>query len=183
MLILGAMQTAISQFSSVALEEFHLEPPALVGLVLLVQFVALPGALVVGWLSTRFGRWPMVSISILGWGVVLALAWFVTTRGQLTALAVLLALVLGGAASVIRAAVAVLAPPGRYGATFGLLNVGSKLAGFVASLVFGGVYALSGHPRAGLVALLGQLIAGWWLLSRAGAGAMEGDAGEDSCAA
>jgi UMF1 family MFS transporter len=173
MLILGAMQTAISQFSSVALEEFHLDPPALVGLVLLVQFVALPGALAVGWLSTRFGRWPMLSLSLVGWGIVLGGALFVTTRPQLTAMAILLALVLGGAASVIRAAVAVLAPAGRYGATFGLLNVGSKLAGFVASLVFGGVYALSGHPRAGLVALLGQLLLGWWLLSRAGAGALE----------
>jgi len=173
MLILGAMQTAISQFSSVALEEFHLDPPALVGLVLLVQFVALPGALAVGWLSTRFGRWPMLSLSLVGWGIVLGSAGFVTTRSQLTAMAVLLALVLGGAASVIRAAVAVLAPAGRYGATFGLLNVGSKLAGFVASLVFGGVYALSGHPRAGLFALLGQLLVGWWLLSRAGAGALE----------
>lgn len=177
MLILGAMQTAISQFSSVALEEFHLDPPALVGLVLLVQFVALPGALAVGWLSTRFGRWPMLSLSLVGWGIVLGSSAFVTTRPQLTALAVLLALVLGGAASVIRASIAALAPAGRYGATFGLLNVGSKLAGFVASLVFGAVYAVTGHPRAGLAALLVQLVVGWWLLSRAGAGAIED--GED----
>jgi len=185
MLVLGAMQTAISQFSSVALEEFHLDAPALVGLVLLVQMVALPGALAVGWLSTRVGRWPMLSLSLLGWGIVLGSAGFVTTRPQLTAMAVLLALVLGGAASVIRAAVAVLAPAGRYGATFGLLNVGSKLAGFVASLVFGGVYALTGHPRAGLAALLVQIVIGWWLLSRAGAGAMEEGNGEgkgDRCA-
>ncbi|MEI8318964.1 MAG: MFS transporter [Planctomycetia bacterium] len=180
MLILGAMQTAISQFSSVALEEFHLDPPALVGLVLLVQCVALPGALAVGWLSTRVGRWPMLSLSLVGWVIVLGSAGFVTTRPQLTAMAVLLALVLGGAASVIRAAVAVLAPAGRYGATFGLLNVGSKLAGFVASLVFGAVYAISGHPRAGLAALLVQLILGWWLLWRAGAGAME-EGKDDRC--
>ena len=43
-LVLGAVQTAIAQFSSVALEEFALEPEALVRLVLLVQAVALPGA-------------------------------------------------------------------------------------------------------------------------------------------
>jgi UMF1 family MFS transporter len=73
-LILGAMQTAIAQFSSVALEEFHLEAPALVRLVLLVQMVALPGALVVGWLSTRYGRWPALVLSLVGWVAVLALA-------------------------------------------------------------------------------------------------------------
>ena len=177
-LILGAMQTAIAQFSSVALEEFHLEAPALVRLVLLVQLVALPGALAVGWLSTKFGRWPALVLSLAGWVGVLGLAGFVTTEGQLTALAVLLGIVLGGAASVIRAAVAVLAPRGRYGATFGLLNVGSKLSGAAASLLFGGIYALSGNSRAGLVALLVQILAGWWLLARAGAGAMEAEAEE-----
>ena len=78
----------------------------------------------------------------------------------------------------IRAAVAVLAPRGRYGATFGLLNVGSKLSGAAASLLFGGIYALSGNSRAGLVALLVQILAGWWLLARAGAGAMEAEAEE-----
>ena len=90
------------------------------------------------------------------------------TTAQLWALAVLLALVLGGAASVIRAGVAVMAPPGRYGATFGLLNVGSKLAGCVASLVFGWIYDVTGHPRSGLLALLGQIALGWWLLARDG---------------
>jgi UMF1 family MFS transporter len=179
-LILGAMQTAIAQFSSVALEEFHLEAAALVRLVLLVQMVALPGALVVGWLSTRFGRWPALVLSLIGWVAVLALAGFVSTTGQLTALAVLLGVVLGGAASVLRAAVAGLAPRGRFGATFGLLNVGSKLAGATASLVFGGIYALSGNSRAGLAALLVQIVAGWWLLARAGAGAMEGATEEEA---
>lgn len=176
-LLLGAMQTAIAQFSSVALEEFGLEPRQLVLLVLLVQLVALPGALAVGWLSARAGRGRALTLALLGWVAVFVLGWFVTTTGQLWALAVLLALVLGGAASVIRAAVAGLAPPGRFGATFGLLNVGSKLAGCVASALFGGAYAATGHSRAGLLVLLVQLLAGWWLLARAGDGALDGDGG------
>ncbi len=178
-LVLGAMQTAIAQFSSVALEEFGLEPRQLVLLVLLVQLVALPGALAVGWLSARVGRVPALALALAGWVLVLVLGWFVTTTGQLWALAVLLALVLGGAASVIRAAVAALAPAGRFGATFGLLNVGSKLAGFVASTLFGAVYAASDNSRAGLLVLLVQLVAGWWLLARAGDSALD-DGGRDA---
>ena len=58
MLALGAIQTAIAQFTSLALQRFDLDGPALVRLVLLVQAVALPGALAVGWLSTRFGPPP-----------------------------------------------------------------------------------------------------------------------------
>jgi UMF1 family MFS transporter len=165
-LVLGAVQTAIAQFSSVALEEFHLEGTALVWLVLLVQAVALPGALVIGWLSTRWSRDGALAVCLLGWMAVLALACLVQTPAQLHWLAALLALVLGGVQSVIRALVAEMAPRGRFGATFGLMQVGTKLSGFVASLLFGAVLAVSGYPRAGLITLLVQIAAGWWLLRR-----------------
>ena len=169
MVILGAVQTAISQFSSVALEEFHLDAAALVRLVLLVQMVALPGALAVGWISQRVGRRAALTLCLAGWTAVLLLAVAVRTEAHLTALAVLLALVLGGVQSVLRASVAVLTPPGNSGSVFGLLQVGSKLAGCVSSLLFGAAYAISGLPRLGLVAILVPLVAGWWLVARAGA--------------
>jgi MFS-type transporter involved in bile tolerance (Atg22 family) len=47
------------------------------------------------------------------------------------------------------------------------MQVGTKLAGFFASLVFGGIYAATGHPRTGLLALCVQLFVGWWVLARA----------------
>jgi len=166
MLVLGAVQTAIAQFSSVALEEFHLDGPALVKLVLLVQAVALPGALGIGWLAARVSRPLAISMCLAGWVVVLVAAWFVDSVLHLYGLAVLLALVLGGVQSVMRAAVADAAPEGRAGATFGLLQVGTKLTGFVASFAFGAIYELSGRPRAGLACLAVQLLAGWWILRR-----------------
>ncbi len=165
-LVLGAVQTAIAQFSSVALEEFHLDGTALVWLVLLVQAVALPGALFIGWLSSRWSRDGAMAVCLLGWIVVLALACLVQTPTQLHWLAALLALVLGGVQSVIRALVAEMAPRGRSGATFGIMQVGTKLSGFVASLLFGAVLAASGLPRAGLITLLMQIAAGWWFLRR-----------------
>jgi UMF1 family MFS transporter len=165
-LVLGAVQTAIAQFSSIALERFQLDSAALVRLVLLVQFVALPGALLMGWLSTRWSRGGALAVCVGGWLAVIVLAAFVQSPGQLTALAVLLALVLGGVQSVIRATVAVRAPEGRFGATFGLLQVGTKLAGFVASLLFGAAYAAIGESRAGLAVLFAQLALGAWVLRR-----------------
>ena len=166
MLVLGGVQTAIAQFSSVAIEEFELEPEALVRLVLLVQLVALPGAILIGRVAERQGRRLALAACLTGWLVVLVAAWFVQTVLQLHALAVLLALVLGGVQSVIRAAVADAAPDGRAGITFGLVQVGSKLAGAAAGLAFGGLYLASGQPRAGLVALVVQLALGWWCLRR-----------------
>jgi len=170
MLVLGAVQTAIAQFSSVALEEFQLDAQALVRLVLLVQAVALPGALGIGWLSERVGRGVALATCLAGWMTVLTLAWFVDTVWQLHALAVLLAIVLGGVQSVIRAGVAEAAPAGRAGVTFGLVQVGSKLAGAAAGLAFGALALASGQPRAGLAALLLQIGFGWWAM-RAVAGA------------
>jgi len=166
MLALGGVQTAIAQFSSLALQRFDLDSQALVRLVLLVQAVALPGAIAVGWLSTRFGRRPAAMLCFGGWIVVLVLAWFVETTQQLYGLAVVLALVLGGIQSLLRAAIAVLAPPGHAGVSFGLLEVGKKLSGFVASLAFGGLQLTTGSPQSGLIALVAQLALGWWLVRR-----------------
>ena len=166
MLALGGVQTAIAQFSSLALQQFDLDGPALVRLVLLVQAVALPGAIAVGWLSTRVGRRPATLFCFSGWIVVLVLASFVQTTQQLYGLAVLLALVLGGIQSLLRAAVAVLAPPGHAGVAFGLLQVGTKLSGCAASLAFGALQLATGSPRSGLVALVAQLAVGWWLIRR-----------------
>ena len=61
---------------------------------------------------------------------------------------------------------AVAAPDGHHAATFGLMQVGTKLTGFTASLAFGWVYAATGIAKAGLLVLLVQLIFGWWLLSK-----------------
>jgi MFS-type transporter involved in bile tolerance (Atg22 family) len=108
-----------------------------------------------------------MALCTAGWAAVLALAWFVQTPAQLHALAVLLALVLGGVQSAIRAAVAAAVPPGRSGVTFGLLQVGTKLAGAAAGLGFGAADALTGEARSGLLVLLAVLLAGWWALGRA----------------
>ena len=167
MLALGAIQTAIAQFTSLAIERFDLDAQSLVRLVLLVQAVALPGALAIGWVSTRFGRWFATVVSIGGWMAVLVLAWFVRTPAELHWLAVLLALVLGGAQSLMRAAVACLAPKETVGVTFGLLQVGTKLAGCGAGLAFGAAQLATGVPQAGLVSLAIQLAASFWLLRRA----------------
>jgi len=166
MLALGAVQTAIAQFSSLALQRFDLDGPALVRLVLLVQAVALPGAIFVGWLSTRVGRRPATLLCFGGWIAVLVLAWFVNSTQQLYGLAVLLALVLGGIQSLLRAAVAVLAPAGHAGVSFGLLQVGTKLSGFAANLAFGALQLATGSPQSGLLALIAQLAIGWWLIRR-----------------
>ena len=166
MLALGAVQTGINQFTSLAMQRFALDGPALVRLVLLVQAVALPGALFIGWLSGRCGRRIAAAVCLAGWLVVLALACLVQTPTQLSWLAVLLALVLGGIQSLLRAAVAVLAPLGGAGVTFGLLQVGTKLAGCGAAFLFGGLQLLSGEPRTGLIALAAQIAVAWWLLRR-----------------
>lgn len=165
-LVLGAVQTMIGQVSSVAIGEFDLEAADLVRLVLLVQAVALPGAITIGWISVRHSRRWALTICLAGWSLVLGLVWLITARWQLTVLAVLLALVLGGVQSVLRAVVAVLAPKTHAGTAFGLFQVGSKFTGFLASVGFGLTYALTQVPRAGMLVLFLQLVAGWALLAR-----------------
>ena len=166
MLALGAIQTSISQFTSLALQRFDLDGPTLVRLVLLVQAVALPGALCVGWLTTRIGRRVTTAVCLGGWIAVLALGWLVTRPAELWWVASLLALVLGGTQSLLRAAISTHTPEGRSGVTFGLLQVGTKLAGCGIGLVFGLLQLATDKPQAGLLALIAQFGVAWWLLRR-----------------
>lgn len=164
MLALGGVQTAISQFTSLAIQRFDLDGPTLVRLVLFVQAIALPGALAVGWLASRWGRRVATAVCLSGWIAVLVWAWFVQTPAELWRVSALLAAVLGGTQSLLRAAVAVMAPDGRAGVTFGLLQVGTKFAGFIAGMAFGTLQLATGMPQTGLLALILQIALAWWLL-------------------
>ena len=70
--VLGAVQTAIPQFSNVAVETFHLDANQLVRLVLLVQCVALPNCSCDRrWLSTTRGRHFAAKVCLAGWSSML----------------------------------------------------------------------------------------------------------------
>jgi UMF1 family MFS transporter len=141
------VQTVISQSSTFALRELHFEETELIGLILMIQFLALPGALLVGWCADIAGRKRTVIACLLIWMLTLVLALFVNSKSQFWLLGALIALVMGGTQAVSRSLMGVMTPPRHAAQFFGFYNLSGKATGFIGSFSFGAIVALTGSPR------------------------------------
>jgi UMF1 family MFS transporter len=160
------VQTLISQTPTFALRELNFTNPEMAGVILLVQFVAMPGAILVGWLSDRIGQKQTLVLCLLVWIVLLASAWFVHNKFAFWLLAAGVALVLGGTQSVSRAIMSLLAPQGQEARYFGFFNLSGKATSFLGTFFFGLIIALTGSARLAIVNLLVFFIIGLWLITR-----------------
>jgi MFS transporter, UMF1 family len=148
------VQTVITQSSTVAIKEMEFSIDHLFLLILMIQLIALPGSLLVGWLSDRFGQRPVLLVLLAVWAGLLIAVALVQTKCGYWIMGAVLAMVLGGTQSVSRAIVGVLTPPERSGEFFGFFNVSGKAASVLGPLQFGAVFWLTGSSRAAALSLL-----------------------------
>jgi UMF1 family MFS transporter len=160
------VQTVISQSSTFALQEIKFTESELVGVILMIQFLAAPGAILIGWLSDQIGQKRALVLCLLVWIGLLTSAWFVQTKAAYWVMAVGVALVLGGTQSVSRAIMAVLIPKQHAAKFFGFFNLSGKATGFIGTFVFGLVIAWTGNSRLAVVNLLAFFIIGLLILWR-----------------
>lgn len=139
---------------------------ALIGALLLVQFISFPAAIVFGRIGDRIGARPAILIGlavfvfVTGWALMLRSAW------QFYALAVMVALVQGGVQSLSRSLFSQLIPRERAGEYFGFYNMLGKFAAFLGPVLVGLTGKLSGSPRVGISSLVLLFGAGALLLWR-----------------
>ena len=148
------VQTVISQSSTFALEEIHFTESELVGVILMVQFLAVPGAIAVGWLPDRLGRKETLIGCLLVWIGLLVSAWFIHSKAAYWWMAVGVALVLGGTQSVARSIMGVLSPKQHSAKFFGFFNLSGKATSFMGTFVFGLIVAMTGSSRLAVVVML-----------------------------
>jgi UMF1 family MFS transporter len=159
------VQTVITQASQLG-EELGFEAAELVLVILMIQFMALPGALAIGFLSRRVGQKPMLHFCLAVWAVLLAAGWFIDAKWQFWVLGGVVAIVMGGVQSVSRAIMGTMTPAARTGEFFGFFNLSSKATAFIGTATFALVMLLTNDARIALLSLSIQLIAGWAIVSR-----------------
>ena len=143
----------------------------LVALYIVVQFSALAGALAWSWPTDRIGPKRVVMITLLQWTAVVVAAWFVETRAQFYALAIVAGSGLGAVQAANRAFLSTLIPKGMEAAIFGFYTLCGKSAAIMGPLVFGGIsHAAGGNQRAGILAIGAFFLIGLVLLTRVRAG-------------
>ncbi len=150
------MQTVISQSPTFATKtpELSFETGQLILLILMIQFLALPGAMLVGFLADWIGQKPTLMICLGIWIGLVVAAWFVTSPAQFWVLGAILALVLGGTQSVSRAIMGLMTPPAHAAEFFGFFNFSGKATSFLGTFLFGLIIWLTGNPRSAIVSLL-----------------------------
>jgi UMF1 family MFS transporter len=158
------MQTVITQASVFAERELKMTAGELGQMILMVQFVSLPGALLVGKLSDWIGAKTMLHIMLAVWVGLLIAAFYVTTKAQFWCMAVVLALVMGGAQSVSRAIMGFMTPEKHAAEFMGFFNLSGRAASMLGPMLFATVLDRTGSAHAAIQSLLVFFIIGWALV-------------------
>lgn len=162
------VQTAISMASIYGKMEMHVDDSVLILGILLVQFVALIGALMFNVIAARLGTLPALLISMVGWAAALGAALILPASDMsFYGLAMLIALVLGGIQALSRSYFSTLIPTGTEAEYFALYEISDKGTSWIGPLLFGLVVSLTQSYRYALVSLAVFLAAGALLLLQA----------------
>jgi MFS-type transporter involved in bile tolerance (Atg22 family) len=161
------VQTVISLSATYATEELGLEQSVLTGAILMVQVVAIAGALGLGRLAARYGAKRTILGALAAWIGVLVVAYFLQAGavGQFYALAAVIGLVQGGTQALSRSLFSQLIPAGKEAEYYGFYEISDRGTSWLGPLAFGLTYQLTGSYRLAIVSLVVFFVAGFAALA------------------
>ncbi|GGN37965.1 MFS transporter [Streptomyces fuscichromogenes] len=162
------VQTVISQASVYGSEELGLGQSTLIGAVLLVQVLAVAGALTMGRLARTYGAKRTILGSLVAWTVTLTAGYFLPAGapGWFFVLAAGIGLVLGGSQALSRSLFSHLVPPGKEAEYFAAYEMSDRGMSWLGPLLFGITYQLTGSYRSAIISLVAFFVIGFALLAR-----------------
>ncbi|MGY1633231.1 MFS transporter [Geodermatophilus sp. SYSU D01186] len=161
------VQTVIALSATYATEELGLDQSVLTGAILMVQVVAIAGALGLGRLAGRYGAKRVVLGSLVAWIGVLLAAFFLQEGAvaQFYALAAVIGLVQGGTQALSRSLFSQLIPAGKEAEYYGFYEISDRGTSWLGPLAFGLTYQLTGSYRYAIVSLVVFFVAGFVALA------------------
>ncbi|MFJ3642855.1 MFS transporter [Streptomyces sp. NPDC090108] len=162
------IQTVISQASVYGSEELGLGQSTLIGAVLLVQVLAVAGALAMGRLARTYGARRTILGSLVAWTVTLGAGYFLPAGVPVWffVLAAGIGLVLGGSQALSRSLFSHLVPPGKEAEYFSAYEMSDRGMSWLGPLLFGVTYQLTGSYRSAIISLVVFFVVGFVLLAR-----------------
>ncbi|MGX1565365.1 MFS transporter [Streptomyces sp. NPDC055506] len=173
------VQTVISQASVYGSEELGLGQSTLIGAILLVQVLAVAGALAMGRLARTYGAKRTILGSLVAWTLTLAAGYFLPAGAPVWffVLAAGIGLVLGGSQALSRSLFSHLVPPGKEAEYFSAYEMSDRGMSWLGPLLFGLTYQLTGSYRDAIISLVGFFVIGFVLLARVPVGRAIREAG------
>ncbi|MGW4029869.1 MFS transporter [Streptomyces sp. NPDC004838] len=162
------IQTVISQASVYGSEELGLDQTTLIVAVLLVQILAVAGALLLGRLARTHGAKRVILASLAVWTLILVAGFFLPAGSPVWffGLAAAIGLVLGGSQALSRSLFSHLVPRGKEAEYFSAYEMSDRGLSWLGPLVFGLAYQLTGSYRDAIISLVIFFTLGFVLLAR-----------------
>ncbi len=133
--------------------------------VLIIQLVAIIGAIIFSRLSKKFGNVISLSIAIVIWIGVCFFAYILKTEMQFYAIAFAVGMVMGGIQSISRSTYSKLIPPTKDTASFfSFYDATEKIATVFGTLVYGLITEFTGNMRNSVLFLLVFFVIGLFML-------------------
>ncbi|MDQ1611566.1 MAG: transporter, family [Pyrinomonadaceae bacterium] len=138
----------------------------LIGIFLMVQFLAVGGALLFERIANAVGTKRAIMLSLVIWaGIVIYGYGFLQTTGQAWAMAAMIAIVLGGSQALSRSLFSRMIPAGREASFFGLYEISERGTSWLGPLVFGAVVGATNSYRQAILSLIVFFVVGLIILS------------------
>ncbi len=134
-------------------------------LIFLVNIAAALGAFAFGYVQDRIGHKRALGATLLGWVLMVVLAYLATSISVFWVAAVVAGLCMGSSQSAGRAMVGVLAPPTRVTEFFGLWTFATSLSSIAGPLTYGLVtWVTAGNHRLAILSTGVFFVVGWFLV-------------------
>ncbi|MEV0974216.1 MFS transporter [Microtetraspora glauca] len=160
------VQTVIGNSAAYASEALKLSKNVQISTILMVQFVAFGGALLLGALARRHGTKRTILASLVVWTVIVVVAVFLQegAAAQFYAMGFAIAIVLGGTQALSRSLFSQVIPKGKEAEYFSLLQISDKGSAFIGSLTVTLALQFSNSYRIAIVSLVVFFVIGFGLL-------------------
>jgi UMF1 family MFS transporter len=145
--------------------ELGLPSSALIGALVMVQFVGVPFALLFGKLADRIGAKNAIFVSLVVYTGISILGYRMTTSWEFFVLAFLIGTVQGGSQALSRSLFASMVPRQKSSEFFAFFSVFEKFAGVFGPAIFAVTIHLTGSSRNAVLSVIAFFMAGGLLLS------------------
>ena len=145
--------------------EIGLDDNAMIGALLVTQFIGIPCAFLFGLLADRVGAKRAVFAGLGVYAVITVLGYFMRSSREFFALAVLVGMVQGGTQALSRSLFASMIPRQKSSEFFAFFGVFERYAGILGPAIFAWVVSRSGTSRYAILSVLAFFVIGAALLA------------------
>lgn len=160
------IQTIIAVSAIFAREELGLGTGTILGCFLMIQFVAMPGALLFSKIAKHFNTKRSILVSLILFTLITTYASIMKSSTEFWLLGFAVAIVLGGSQALSRSLFSSMVPKKRSAEFFGFYAISSKFASIFGPLTFALLIEMTGSNRIAIVALAVFFVVGILLLLR-----------------